>query len=221
MTKVKICGLSEVEHAVAAAQAGADLIGMVFAESRRRVTPERAREIAKAVHQLESPPQIVGVFANHTAAEVNRIAMACGLDQVQLSGEETWEFCLEIDRPVIKVIHVSESTTAAAVMAEISKGRSRTITEPICLLDTKVGSMGGGTGRRFDWTVAEEVAAKLPIIVAGGLDPVNVGELVREAGPWGVDVSSGVETNGRKDTAKIRAFVEAVRGATPFVSRTS
>ncbi len=214
MTRVKICGLMEVEHAVVAAEAGADFLGVVFAEGRRKLTPERAREIAAAVHRLGKPPPVVGVFARHTAAEVNRIAGFCGLDRVQLAGGESWDFCLEMTLSINKTIHIAPETSARQALAEIAQG-SRVLAgrDFIFLLDTKLGNASGGTGRLFDWSIAREVARCYPVIVAGGLDPKNVGRLVSDVRPWGVDVSSGVETNGRKDPAKIRAFIEAVRKA--------
>ncbi len=212
MTRVKICGLSEVEHVLAAAEAGTDFVGFVFAESRRRVTAEQAVELVKAIGRLHQRPETVGVFADAKADEVNEIAERCHLDRVQLSGDETWQYCAHISRPVIKVLHVSQATTADQVLASIEEGRSilrgREFT---CLLDSKIGKTHGGTGQTFDWKVAKRVASEFPIIVAGGLGPLNVAELVREAHPWGVDVSSGVETAGRKDPAKIRDFIEAVR----------
>jgi len=204
----------EAEHAMAAAQAGADFLGMVFAPSRRQITPEKVLPIVEAVRGLSASPIIVGVFADLKAGEVNQIADYCRLDRVQLSGDETWRYCKAIERPVIKVIHVSAGKTAGPILLKIDTGyRVLTGEKLSCLLDSGAGGAYGGTGKTFDWQLAEEVAARFPVIVAGGLTPDNVGQLVREAAPWGVDVSSGVESRGRKDSAKIEAFIRAVREA--------
>jgi phosphoribosylanthranilate isomerase len=214
MTLVKICGIMAVEHARAAAQAGADYLGLIFAASRRQIMPVKAMEIISAVRQLPRPPLMVGVFVNSPASDVNYIAENCKLDLVQLSGKESWEYCREIKRPVIKAIHISDGSTVEAVIQTIQTGRRIMTAEKLTyLLDTHSKSAYGGTGLTFNPQIAGKVAARYPVIIAGGLTPDNVGGLIREAKPWGVDVSSGVETDGIKDIDKIKYFIQTVQEA--------
>jgi phosphoribosylanthranilate isomerase len=130
-----------------------------------------------------------------------------------LCGTESWQYCREITRPVFKVIHVA-GQSSADIIASVEAGyKAMADRKFMFLLDTSKKNFYGGTGETFDWTIAKEVAAKFPVIIAGGLTPDNVGQLIAEVRPWGVDVSSGVETNGQKDTTKINAFIQAVRTA--------
>ncbi len=212
MTRVKICGLSEIESALAAGEAGADFLGMVFASSRRQVSPEKARQLVEAVRSLENRPVVVGVFVNSTALEVNRIADYCQLDWVQLSGDENWQYCREIKSPIIKAIHIHKGQKTEDIITEIETGyQLRNKEELFCLLDTHDKAIYGGTGQVFNWQLAKEIVAMFPVMVAGGLTPANVGHLVGEVRPWGVDVASGVESDGQKDISKIRDFIWAVK----------
>jgi phosphoribosylanthranilate isomerase len=213
VTRVKICGLAEIGHALAAAEAGADFIGLVFAPSRRQVSMEKAAGISEAIHKLRIHPMIVGVFVNRPADKVNRIADLCNLDWVQLSGDESWDYCREIEKPVIKVIHIPPGKTNKDILTEIETVYRTLGSERLtCLLDTRVGEAYGGSGQTFDWQLAEEVSARFPVIIAGGLNKDNVGQLVERVKPWGVDVSTGVETDGVKDITKIKAFINIVKG---------
>jgi phosphoribosylanthranilate isomerase len=214
VTSIKICGLSETQHVVAAAEAGADFIGLVFAPSRRQVSTRKALRLIEAVCHLKTRPAVVGVFVNSSAEEVNRIADYCHLDHVQLSGDETWDYCRQIERPIIKTVHVSNISTHGKIISEMTKGYKLLPQQNlICLLDSKVGETYGGTGRLIDWKSAGKISARFPVLIAGGLTPRNVGRLIKETKPWGVDVSSGVEIGGQKDTKKIIAFIKAVKKA--------
>jgi len=214
-TRVKICGIRDKTHALAAVEAGADFIGLVFAPSKRQVTPIQACEIASAVKKSSKPDDIgtkvVGVFVNAPASQVNEIADFCALDCVQLSGDESWEYCREIVEPIIKAIRIGQQSPEE-LCAELSAGGELLPAQRfITLLDSQVEGQYGGTGESFNWNLAQQVAEKFPVIIAGGLDPKNVARLIETVRPWGVDVSSGVESNGLKDASKIRAFVKAVR----------
>ena len=221
MTLVKICGIREPAHALAAAEAGADFIGMVFAESRRRVTVEQAQAIARALGGaplsaagkgteaiqallVHKRPLLVGVFADADPETVNRTADAVGLDLAQLSGNEPWDICPKLSRPVIKAVKVKPGVSSQEVLSSLRPGA-------LPLLDAYAEDALGGSGQTFDWQVAQGVAAKRPIILASGLTPENVAQAIRLVRPWAVDVSSGVETDGVKDAAKIRAFVAAAK----------
>ena len=214
MTRIKICGLMDVETAVAAVEAGADYIGLVFAESKRQIDRKKALQIVREVKEQKEGTALVGVFVNLPAAEVNSIADYCRLDYLQISGDESWQYCRDIEYPIIKVVHITPETTAEQVTAEIEAGYNAGLRhKPLCLLDTKIEGAYGGTGRFFDWRLAEEVAQRCPVVIAGGLDADNVGELIKQVRPWGVDISGGVESDGRKDISKIKAFIQAVRQA--------
>ncbi|HEV8355003.1 MAG TPA: phosphoribosylanthranilate isomerase [bacterium] len=201
MVRVKICGISDVENALAAAAAGADAIGFVFAPSRRQVSIERAREIAD-----ELPPFVtkVGLFVDAGANVILGHVETVGLDVVQLHGSETPEFCAALGRTVVKAIRVRDASSLA------SMDRYRV---SAFLLDSYDPEVAGGTGRVFDWDLAARVNGRHRVILSGGLTPENVGEAVARVRPFGVDVSSGVETDGRKDPVKIREFITRARSS--------
>jgi len=212
-TRIKICGIRDKAHALAAVEAGADFIGLVFAPSQRQVSPAKAYEIASAVKKSSGATKVVGVFVNAPSSQVNELADFCALDWIQLSGDESWEYCHEVLRPVIKAIRIDQQSPEE-LYAELSAGSKLFPAQGfITLLDSLVEGKYGGTGENFNWNLAQRVNKKFPVIIAGGLDPRNVARLIESVAPWGVDVSSGVETGGVKDMAKIKAFIEAVRKA--------
>jgi len=201
---VKICGIREYEDALLCAREGADLIGFVFAESPRRIEPEKARDIILRVREeSKKKPLFVGVFANQDMEEVMEGVEISGVDMVQLAGDETPSFISPIPKPKIKSL--SPDTDISLIEEYIKSGA-------IILLDSRKGDRYGGTGEVVDWDRARYVAERFPIILAGGLSPENVREAVRRVRPWGVDVSSGVEiAPGKKDRGKIRAFIREAR----------
>ena len=211
MTRIKICGIREETHALAAAEAGADFIGLVFAPSQRQVTPAQGKKIASAVKQSGKATRVAGVFVNMPASKVNKIAELCNLDWVQLSGDESWEYCTKVDRPVIKSVRIGQQHPME-LYAHLAIGERVLVNQQrVYLLDSQVKGSYGGTGIAFDWRLARHAAERFPVVIAGGLTPENVAQAIKTVAPWGVDVSSGVETDGIKDMVKIRAFIEAVR----------
>ena len=214
MTRIKICGIKEEADALTVAEAGADFIGLVFARSPRQVTLAQAAKIVSALKKSNARTEVVGVFVNTPVARVKKIASSCHLDWVQMNSDEPWSYCCELDIPVIKVIRVSRHHKPEEVCADLTYGtRLLTSQKHLFLLDANVRVKYGGTGRAFDWNLAQPVARQFTTIIAGGLTPGNVAEAIRIIKPWGVDVSSGVETKGIKDMTKVRKFIETVREA--------
>ena len=214
MIKVKICGITEPTYARAAVEAGADFIGLIFAPSPRQITQGKAVEIIEAVKSTGSTVSVVGVFVNMPARDVNEVASGCGVDYVQLSGDETWDYCQQIEKPVIKAVHISPGSDKDELLDTLHEGeRLLDSKQVIYLLDSRVDDRYGGTGQSFHWDIAKHVAAQYPVIIAGGLGPDNVSRVVSQLKPYGVDVSSGVEVDGIKSIEKINAFVKAVRSA--------
>lgn len=199
---VKICGIMSTEAALAAKECGADLVGFVFAAGRRRMEPAAVRKIAADIKGIGK----AGVFVNAPLSEVIEIARQCCLDYVQLHGDEPLEYCQALQLPVIK---------AFRWQAGILPDQINSYPADWLLLDSSLGAQFGGTGKPFNWTEASSVreAISKPFMLAGGLSPGNVTEAVRTLKPDGIDVSSGVETNGIKDAEKIAAFLAAVRDA--------
>jgi indole-3-glycerol phosphate synthase/phosphoribosylanthranilate isomerase/anthranilate synthase/indole-3-glycerol phosphate synthase/phosphoribosylanthranilate isomerase len=211
-TQVKICGLRTPEAINATVEAGADMLGLVFYEpSHRYIQPQQVQPLLQASERFAEPskgqttPDLVGVFVNKHADFINEVVQQAGLHFVQLHGTESPELCQQICRPIIKALHVRSDTDLALIKAY------EQVTWRL-LLDTPTPAWGG-TGITHDWKLARVAAQEAPIFLSGGLTPDNVASAIHQVHPWGVDVSSGVETNKQKDVSKIRAFVQHVRSA--------
>ncbi|MDR0211352.1 MAG: phosphoribosylanthranilate isomerase [Pseudomonas putida] len=200
----KICGITRIEDALAAAEAGADAIGLVFyAKSPRAVDVRQARAII-----AELPPFVttVGLFVNASRCELNEILEAVPLDLLQFHGDETPADCEGYHRPWIKALRVRPGDDLESACQQYAGARG-------ILLDTYVPGVPGGTGEAFDWSLVPASLSK-PIILAGGLSAGNVGQAIAQVRPYAVDVSGGVEqAKGIKDAAKIEAFMRAVKQA--------
>lgn len=204
MVKVKVCGITNPGDARVAADAGADAIGMIFAESSRRVSLEEALRIS-----ISLPDDVlkVGVFVNAQPEEVLRTARDVGLDLAQLHGDETPETAAAIrgaGLPVMKAVRVRNAEALGAL---------ERFEADMFLLDTWSAKVRGGTGRRFDWGLAKSVKGRDNILVSGGLTPENVREAIEFFEPYGVDASSSLEERpGKKDHERVRRFVSAAKG---------
>lgn len=205
---VKICGLKTLEHARAAVEAGADLLGFVFAPSKRQVTAAQVRPIVEALraHPGFAAVRTVGVFVNASAAQVNATLDAAGLDIAQLSGDEAPEAAVAISRPLLKALRLDGAAHEQRWLED--EGAAE-----LLLVDASVVGSYGGAGVLADWSAAAALAKRRRLLLAGGLNPGNVVAALEAVQPFGVDVSSGVETDGVKDSTKIEAFVRAVRAA--------
>ena len=197
MVRVKICGITTINDAMTAAEAGAEALGFVFYEaSPRNVSPEQAKEI---IRQLPPFVQTVGLFVNESLSRVNSLADTCGLDIVQLHGDEQPDFCNGVTRRVIKALRIKDISDLKSIASyQVST----------FLLDAWSSSAPGGTGERFNWDIAAEASKNHKIILAGGLTPDNIIEAVKQTRPYAVDVSSGVESApGKKDPDKVLSFI--------------
>lgn len=196
MVKVKICGIKEVEHVKACVEAGATWIGFMFAESKRKITIEQAKELAQHV-----PPHVktVGVFVNPTAKQVQEAVEKVGLNYVQYHGNEEPSFIESLGYPSIKAFSVRS-------YEDVEKARNYNV--DYYLFDSPGTKFAGGSGKIFNWTLLDQLSIpKEKVILAGGLNPNNVKDAVERVKPFGVDVSSGVEQNGRKNSELIKQFI--------------
>ena len=208
MTRVKICGITRVEDALAAANSGADAIGLVFYErSPRHVNIAQAAQLAAAL-----PPFVtaVGLFVDADAAFVREVLENVPLDVLQFHGDETPEYCAQFGKPYLKAIRVKAGVDLIQCAARFRTARG-------LLLDAHVEGIPGGTGATFDWTLIPK-QLPLPVILSGGLDIENVAAAIKQVRPYAVDVSSGVEAakgintlKGIKDAAKVARFIQEVK----------
>ena len=209
MTFAKICGIKTLEQARAALDSGADFLGFVFYRpSIRYVEPDTAAEIVSACRAEFGGSErwrAVGVFVDEPLERANQIIATAGLDLLQACGSEERAYCLAVDRPVIRVVHVGGDHELPAKLDAADYAAAR------LMLDTQVPGHYGGTGQTYGWSAAREIAAEC--FLAGGLSPTNVAMAIDEARPWAVDVSSGVERGGVKDVQLIREFLQEVRRA--------
>jgi phosphoribosylanthranilate isomerase len=200
---IKICGLTNLDDALAALDAGADCLGFNFYPKSPRYLPPD--DCARIISSLRAPVTTVGVFVNEPPARVAALLDHCGLDLAQLHGDEPPEYLTLLWGRAYKAFRGAADGVGFADFARISPGA------PALLMDAHVPNAFGGTGRLADWAAARALAARFPIFLAGGLAPENVAQAIAQVQPWGVDVASGVESApGRKDQRKMRAFVKAV-----------
>jgi phosphoribosylanthranilate isomerase len=199
MTRVKVCGIKREEEARWAFEAGADAVGFVFANSKRRIDVESAARISASL-----PPHIlkIGVFVNESKENMEEIFGTVNLDYVQLHGDESVLFCEDLNLPLIKAISIKEKEDINGV---------NHYPGGMVLLDSGKGPFRGGNGTTFNWDYIEAMTVSQQLILAGGLNPENVQEAITKVRPYMVDVSSGVETDGRKDREKIESFIRKAK----------
>ena len=216
MTRIKICGITRMEDALAAAHCGADAIGLVFYErSPRHVSIAQATQLAAALPPFVS---VVGLFVNAEAALVREVQAQVPLDLLQFHGDESPEYCAQFAKPYLKAIRVKAGVDLLQCASDFCSAKG-------LLLDAHVEGIPGGTGATFDWSLIPE-HLPLPVILSGGLDAENVAAAIKQVRPYAVDVSSGVEANeginilkGIKDAAKIAAFINEVKRIDVQLSR--
>jgi phosphoribosylanthranilate isomerase len=199
--RIKICGITNEEDALAAARFGADALGFIFAPSPRRITPEKAREIIKVLPPLV---QTVGVFVDEDLGEVSSVAEMCGLDILQFHGSEPADYCNSFDHRVIKAVRLRNRQDLKSL------AKYDGVVQAL-LLDTYAADKLGGTGMTFNWEWAAEAGKYGRIILAGGLNPANVAAAISMVRPYGVDASSSLEQSpGVKDHEKVMQFIAEV-----------
>ncbi len=207
--RVKICGLKTLEHALAAVEAGADLLGFNFyPPSPRFISVEECRRICQALRQRGVTVRLVGVFVNPSLAEVEDALQRCGLDLAQLSGAESPELLTALAGRAFKGLRPASAGELEQALAAYLPPAA----VPAWLVDAYHPALFGGTGQTGDWSLAAGLARRVSLLLAGGLTARNVAQAVEQVQPWGVDVASGVESApGVKDPHKIRQFIRAAK----------
>ncbi|HIF71156.1 MAG TPA: phosphoribosylanthranilate isomerase [Dehalococcoidia bacterium] len=216
-TRIKICGLRSTEAALVTANAGADYLGFNFVEGvRRQLQPDEGIQIIAEYRaglsksENTNRPGLVGLFLNQSPDFVNDISRKAGLDYLQLCGDEDVDYISKIEIPIFKMVRVKDGTTPADLDQIVAPLLSA---DTGVLLDVYDKKTPGGSGKSFDWSAAEGIANRENVLLAGGLNPENVQSAITQLSPWGVDVASGVETDGVKNPDRIRAFIQSVRSA--------
>ncbi|MCY4575030.1 MAG: phosphoribosylanthranilate isomerase [Chloroflexi bacterium] len=215
-----MCGNRSATDLINAADAGADLLGIIFADAWRRIPVEYAKEIVATLRgEANHVPTVVGVFVDQPVEEVNATADEVGLDMIQLHGTESPDYWEQMERPLIICRRISSALTPEQVEDELEiVAEFMQRTGSLSLIEPHVEGEPGGARVSLDFALAERLARRYSFILAGGLGPGNVGEAIRSVRPWGVDVSSGVETDRVKDPSKVGRFVyEARRASTDAV----
>ena len=203
MTKIKICGITNYDDAAMAVDLGVDVLGFIFASSPRKTDPDRVREI---IRKLPPFVKTVGVFVNEDTKKLMDIVEYCGLDNVQLHGDESPELCENLMPRTIKTLRIRDDCNIEQYEPYIEKVRA-------FLLDTYSKKVAGGTGKTFNWDIAVKMKTLgVPIILAGGLSPANIQEAIQKVQPYAVDVNSGVEENpGKKDHSLMKELFKNLR----------
>jgi phosphoribosylanthranilate isomerase len=211
MVHVKICGITNLDDALFATDAGADMLGFVFyAQSPRYIPPEPARDIITALRSRGVAPKCVGVFVNEPLDRVRTVMTMAQLDLVQLHGDEPVEALSALSPRAVKALRPNTEEDARAAVSKYHASVDGNT--PAFLVDAYETGKFGGTGARADWAIAAQIARQYPILLAGGLSPDNAAEAIHAVLPWGVDVSTGVErAPGLKDHTKVREFIQRVK----------
>jgi phosphoribosylanthranilate isomerase len=211
---IKLCSLRQPDHATWAVEAGSDAFGLIFTPARRQVSPSAGAQIAAVARAgTARKPQAVGVFVNSDADEINGVAAQVGLDVAQLQGDESPDVLARVSIATIKAIRIEPEATFEQIASSIER-YERGKRPPIAYhIESHHVGQAGGNGVLADWDMATQLARHFPIVLAGGLTPDNVGQAIEQVRPVGVDVSSGVESNGVKDRQKMIDFVTNARAA--------